>query len=97
MTLIYFTQDARRFYSLMGIPLGSERVKYPYLKRYTTLVGQKSPHVVQMLKIEVKSHLRDPGNAEQNLVILSSLFFGHIKDRRNIYKLQNLSFYIKEM
>ena len=40
--------------------------KYPYLKRDTTLVGQKSPHVVQMLKIEVKSHLRNTGNAEQS-------------------------------
>ena len=31
-----------------------------------------------------------------SLIILTSHFFGHIKDRRDIYMLQNISFYIKK-
>ena len=39
--------------------------------------------------------LRNPGNAEQRLVILTPHFFGHTEDKPNIYTLQNISFYRK--
>ena len=55
-----------------------------------TLVGHKSPRVVQKLKIEVKTHLRN--DADKSLIIQTSLLFGQIKDRRDIYLLQNISF-----
>ena len=41
--------------------------------------------MVQMLKIEVESHLINPGNAERSLLILTSLFFGHIKDTKYLH------------
>ena len=46
--------------------------------------------MVQIFNSEVESHLINPGNAERSLLILNSLFFGHIKDR-NIVMLQNKS------
>ena len=41
--------------------------------------------MVQMLKIEVESHLINPDNAERSLHILTSLFFGHIKDTKYLH------------
>ena len=48
--------------------------------------------MVQRLTIDVERHLRNLGNAEQSLVMLTSHFFGHGKDRRNIYMLQKILF-----
>ena len=41
--------------------------------------------MVQMFNIEVESHLINPGNAERSLHILTSLFFGRIKDTKYLH------------
>ena len=51
-----------------------------------TLVGQKCPHVVQMLKTEVESRLRNPGNSEQSLdLVILTFFFLWSYQRQTFY------------
>ena len=47
------------------------------LQTYTTLVGQKSPSVIQKLNIKARSHLRNPGNAEQSTYPNVSLLWSY--------------------
>ena len=41
--------------------------------------------MVQMFKNEVESHLINPGNAERSLLTLTSVLFGHIKDKKYLH------------
>ena len=53
--------------------------------------------MVQMLNIEVESHLKNSGNAERSLLILTSLFFGHIKDTKYLNVAKQLSYKIRNV
>ena len=53
--------------------------------------------MVQMLKVEVESHLGNPGNAERSLPILTSLFFGHIKDTKYLHVANKLFYKIRNV
>ena len=46
--------------------------------------------MAQMFKIDVESHLINPGNAERSLFIITSLFFGHIKDTKYLHVAKQL-------
>ena len=75
--------------------------KFTYLKRYTTYVCPKSPRVVQMLTINVESHLRSPGSIKYTYSNFSLLCYQRLskisKTDVNIYMPQNISFYTQEM
>ena len=53
--------------------------------------------MVQMLKIEVESHLINPGNAERSLLILTSVSFGHIKDTKYLHVAKQLFYKIRNV